>query len=141
MGSVSSFLGPHFRGGLFSPHQSEGQPEVNVGRCSSDSTASSGDAFPARHWHNVADERPLPALLKKQTNNSNAEQSRSSEYDFGDGGDGGDLARRPSRYSPVLASPEELNDEQVQKSALLLADQAIDVVGLPLVRRPARNFL
>ena len=95
-------------------HQSEEITEIELEPCSSDSTASSGDAFSARHTHNVADERPLPALLKKQTNNSSVEEAPCPEEND---------------------QSSKLNDENqcLPEATVRLASVAIDVVGLPLV--------
>ncbi|KAM7535911.1 hypothetical protein Aperf_G00000096703 [Anoplocephala perfoliata] len=88
--------------------------------CSSDSTASSGDVFPARHWHNAADERPLPALLKRQTNNSN-------------GGGSSHQEKRPSANQSPKSDGRD--SQELPEEILRQAGIAIDVVGLPLVRK------
>ena len=88
--------------------------EIELEPCSSDSTASSGNAFSARHVDNVADERPLPALLKKQTNNSSMEETTFPEE--------------------IDVSPK-LNEENqtLSEATIRQASVAIEVVGLPLV--------
>ncbi len=120
---------PHYQGEQVSPGAFSDR-EVNVEKCSSDSTASSGDAFPARHWHNAADERPLPALLKKQTNNSNPEAMRyTPDY----------MGSDNSPYSREQRSPTiEESEQKVSQTTLLQAAAAIDVVGLPLVSHLCR---
>lgn len=86
--------------------------------CSSDSTASSGDIFPARHLHNAADDRPLPALLKRQTNNSS-------------GGGSSHQENLPSAdHSP---ESDGRDSQELPEAILRQAGIAIDVVGLPLV--------
>ncbi|KAM3185458.1 hypothetical protein ACTXT7_006310 [Hymenolepis weldensis] len=101
--------------------QSYERDEQEVG--SSNSSRSSGSsAFQPRQWHSSVDERPLPALMKKQLNNS-THSSGSSNLE--------PLATEEKR-SPKKDS--EKHSQELSEATLRQAGTAIDVVGLPLVK-------
>ncbi|VDD81478.1 unnamed protein product [Mesocestoides corti] len=96
------------------------EAKIDLERGASDATATSGDAFQARHCHNAADERPLPTLLKKQANNNNNSEVLHS--------------RQRDQSSPPPSSPKPDDHEQgLSEAVARQAAVAIDVVGLPLV--------
>lgn len=95
-------------------YSTEAEPETNPEPCSFDSTASGEDAFPVHYGHNVADERPLPALLKKQANN---------------------CIEGTAQLEENCSSPKLDNECQgLSEATTRQAAVAIDVVGLPLVQ-------
>ncbi|KAL5109500.1 hypothetical protein TcWFU_009757 [Taenia crassiceps] len=95
-------------------YSNESVPETDIESCFYDSTASCENAFPAQYGHNVADERPLPALQRKQTKNS-AEEAIQLEENYG---------------SPTLDNECQGLSEATTRQAAV----AIDFAGLPLVQ-------
>ncbi|VDM31474.1 unnamed protein product [Hydatigera taeniaeformis] len=95
-------------------YSTEAEPETNMESCLTDPSASGVDSFSTHYGHNVADERPLPALLKRQTK-SDTEGAFQLEENH--------------------KSPKQDNEFQgLSEGTKRQAAVAIDVVGLPLVQ-------
>ncbi|EUB59080.1 hypothetical protein EGR_06072 [Echinococcus granulosus] len=111
---ISADSRPQHHPRLTMQYSTEAEPETNPEPCSFDSTASGEDAFPVHYGHNVADERPLPALLKKQANN---------------------CIEGTAQLEENCSSPKLDNECQgLSEATTRQAAVAIDVVGLPLVQ-------
>nr|CDS27541.1 centrosomal protein of 104 kDa [Hymenolepis microstoma] len=101
--------------------QSYERDEQEVSSFNSSRSSGSG-VFQPNQWHISVDERPLPALMKKQLNNSTHSSGSSNQEPL----------VKEEKFSPKKDG--EKDNQELPEATLQQAGIAIDVVGLPLVK-------